>query len=227
MGQEIVTAIVSRIQAERERREWSQDAVAKVVGVSRVTYNRWENGSTLPAESRLMSACEALARAWDVPIASLYGREVAVVGKPLYPVGVSRVPIPMWGEVPASDWSRPADSTDFYEVDASLAGPNRIACRIVGDSMIPYLQQGDVVVFKLDPHPAVGSIVLARNSDNDVTVKHLAMEGGGYVLASLKDGHTVGADRWEALGYAIARIRDNAPGDYDLRVREAGLRPNS
>lgn len=220
-------AIISRIEEQREIRDWSQEAVASVIGISRVTYNRWKKGGTLPNESRLMSACEALARAWDLPMATLYGREVIGVGKPMYPVGIQRVPIPMWGEVPASDWSRPTDSTDFYEVDASLAGTNRIACKIVGDSMIPFLQQGDVVVFKLDPHPRVGSIVLARNLDNDVTVKQLVLEGEGYSLVSLKDGHKVSADRWEALGYAIARIRDNGPGDYDLRVREAGLRPTS
>jgi DNA-binding XRE family transcriptional regulator len=45
-----------RVNRQEQRRwgmKWTQDAVAKKLGVSRVTYNNWENGNAVPSRIHL------------------------------------------------------------------------------------------------------------------------------------------------------------------------------
>src|SRR5437588_13068063 len=43
----------------REEREWTQEKAAEKIGVSRVTYARWEEKGVIPHLSTLRMACEA------------------------------------------------------------------------------------------------------------------------------------------------------------------------
>ncbi len=48
-----------RLRQERKSRHWSVDEAARHIGVSRLTYMRWEQGTQTPHGSSLRMACEA------------------------------------------------------------------------------------------------------------------------------------------------------------------------
>lgn len=235
-----------KLQRARETRypKVSQEAAAKAAGIKRSTYAAYEAGISEPPEAVVRS----LAANWDIPLPWFYdgddteppkysgggfrtgeartAYEEANAGKPLFPVPHDTVQIPMWPAVPAGEWEAPSETVDFYDVDVRLYKRNRVACKIVGDSMHPYLQQGDVGVFELNEHPQVGLIVLARNGDSEATVKQLSYNDSGYVLISLRDGEEVHASKWSVLGVLVARVRDLGPGRFNQVVNQGGIRPD-
>lgn len=222
----------------------SQKDAADILGVSREAYVSYETGRVTPTAGQVRK----LAAEWEIPHRWFFdGQDTPVpmyagggfrvgegkkgyegtseVGKPLFPVAHDTVQIPMWPAVPAGDWEAPSETVDFYDVDVRLYKRNRVACKVVGDSMHPFLQQGDVGVFELNQHPQVGLIVLARNGDAEATVKQLSYNESGYVLISLKDGEQVHASKWEVLGFLVARVRDLGPGRFNQVVNQGGIRP--
>lgn len=216
-----MTALSEAIRQARKRQPGnvSQETAARIAGVSRPTYISYEKGHTEPSDS----VRRRLAIAWNAP--ELVEGGLPNVGPPLFPVARDTIQIPLWPAVPAGDWEAPAETIDFYDVDVRLHKNNRIACKIVGDSMHPYLQQGDVGVFELNQHPQVGLIVLARNGNSEATVKQLSYNDSGYMLVSLRDGEEVHASKWELIAFLVARVRDLGPGRFNQVVNQGGVRP--
>jgi transcriptional regulator with XRE-family HTH domain len=220
-----VEAALERLREAVARYKWTQSEVADAAGLQRPTVNKWLTGKSVPTRNELYGALVFIAKEYGIELQELWGESLALelsVGKPMYPVGNAKIPIPLWPAVPAGDWEQPTDATDFFEVDASLAGAGRVACPIIGNSCSPTFEQGDMAVFKLTSHPPVGTFVLARNGDNEATLKLLrSSENGDHVLVSPKDGSILDAVEWHAIGYAIARYRNQAgAGSYDLMVRD-------
>lgn len=218
----------------------SQKAAGAILGLSREAYVSYETGRVTPTDAQL----QALGNAWGIPaswfvdgrdtpvpgrgysVASIVqDRLVRDIGAPLYPVPGSTIEVPMTSAVPGGSWIAPEESTSFYEVSARLYKRGRWASPVVGDSMHPYLQQGDICIWEPNPHPKIGLIILARNSNNEVTAKQLQYTESGYTLIGLKDGEEMHASKWEALGFLIARVREGGPGRYSEIANEGGLRP--
>lgn len=226
-----VVSALEKLRRVVDSRKWTQGQIADAAGVERQTINKWYKGKSTPGRNELYGALVFLSTNLKIPLSELWDDETVLkpdVGLPMYPVGIARIEIPLWGAVPAGNWEQPLDSTDMFEVDASIAGQNRVACPIVGESCSPTFLQGDVVIFKLTPHPPVGSFVLVRNGDNEATIKQLlSLPSGEYELFSPRDGSRLTASEWHAIGYAIARYRNKAGnGSYDLTVRDPqGIRP--
>jgi SOS-response transcriptional repressor LexA len=199
----------------------TQAELGERIGIKPNIVRNWEMGRTALPKAQAMRIAEVYDIDWrwffdsedSLPkqLTNPAGSDMSNVGKPMFPVSHDTVQIPMWPAVPAGDWEAPSETIDFYDVDVRLFKRNRVACKIVGDSMHPYLQQGDIGVFELNEHPQIGLIVLARNGDAEATVKQLSYNESGYVLISLRDGEEVHASKWSVLGFLVARIRDLGP----------------
>ena len=91
--------------------------------------------------------------------------------------------VPLLGEVPGGDWRLAARGTsEHYPIHQAYAEVTDFCLRIVGDSMWPHLQEGDIVGVKAQHAADHGQIVVARLGD-EVTVKCWRFEQGHYLLA--------------------------------------------
>lgn len=64
-----------------------------------------------------------------------------------------------------------------------FAPGRHLALRVVGDSMIPLLHSGDVVLVDLDRPAHTGEVVVVRHPEHGYVVKRLARAPGGAALA--------------------------------------------
>lgn len=69
-------------------------------------------------------------------------------------------------------WDEPCD--EWIEVPLSFENGRYIGLRVAGDSMVPVLHSGDVILVKLDAVPAEDDLVVAQRSENEYVVKRVA-----------------------------------------------------
>ncbi len=100
------------------------------------------------------------------------------VSDPLIPVSYPTPKIRYAGEVPAGDWGDPLASEEFIDVqNLRFEHPRGFATRVIGTSCYPYLQPGDLAIWRLDPDPNYLVFVLAqRKGDHSCTVKELVRD---------------------------------------------------
>lgn len=93
-----------------------------------------------------------------------------------------------------------------------------------GDSMMPWIQPGDVIIARPHKTPRPGYPMLVRNQEGEMMVKIIAYEGGHFVLRSLNPAYPDIPAQVEYIGYVTGRFRSVA--GYELiESEQAGLRP--
>lgn len=91
--------------------------------------------------------------------------------------------VPLLGEVPGGNWRLAAqEASETYPIHQVYHGCTDFCLRIIGDSMWPHLQEGDVVGVKAQSTAEPGQVVVARMGD-EVTVKRLLCERGQWLLS--------------------------------------------
>ena len=92
-----------------------------------------------------------------------------------------RIPLISW--TTAGDWGevvdnfQPGDAEDWIATTAKV-GPHAFALRIRGESMMPTIPDGAIVIVDPDSEPHHRSIVIVRqNQDSEATCKRLIYEG--------------------------------------------------
>ena len=73
-------------------------------------------------------------------------------------------------------WDEPSDVWVALPPPPGLPDRRYVALRVVGDSMLPLLHSGDIVLVDLDGTPTPGGVVVARHGERG---------GGGYVVKRL------------------------------------------
>lgn len=71
----------------------------------------------------------------------------------------------------------------WVTLPADLPPSRYVALRVVGDSMIPLLHSGDVVLVDLDLAVQPGAVAVARHPEHGYVVKRVARSGGGPGIA--------------------------------------------
>jgi SOS-response transcriptional repressor LexA len=91
--------------------------------------------------------------------------------------------VPVLGLVPGGDWRLAArESTEHYPIHQAYEQITDFCVRVVGESMWPHLQPGDIVGVKAQRTADSGQLVVARFGD-EVTIKCWRYERGGWLLA--------------------------------------------
>ncbi len=123
--------------------------------------------------------------------------------------------VPLVGRAPAGE---PLLSDDNVEEEVLVPfmllrrDEDGFLVRVHGDSMLPRLEDGDVVVVRAQPEAESGAIVVARcgedESTSDVCVKQLRKENGTPTLTSLNPAYgDVDAPFVEVLGVVVGVLR--------------------
>lgn len=176
--------------------------IAKYVGVTEATVQRWESGNIKNVRyekvallSQLLHSSPAEIMGWDemdVSVSETFPNwtpgETIEDAKSIIPEGnLSRaVKIPVLGYVRAGI---PIDAVeeilDYEEITEDMANTGAYFClQIKGDSMEPKFSEGDVVVIRQQETVENGDIAVVLINGNDATIKKFYRTDAGIQLVA-------------------------------------------
>lgn len=167
----------------REEKEMTQAELGKALEISPSAIGMYEQGRRTPDIPTL----KKIASYFNVSLDYLLGNSPA---KAAQQQSAGRgVRIPVLGRVVAGI---PLDAIeeiiDYEEIPKSMAATGEFfALQVKGDSMLPTLKDGDVVIVKKQPTVDSGDIAIILVNGNEATVKEVKESPGGITLI----GHNV------------------------------------
>lgn len=168
----------NRLKQLREEKGLSQSEVAKIIGVGRTTYLKWENGENQPTRK-----LDQLSQFFGVSIDYLLGKSDVknIKSKNLHSCGVR---IPVLGRVVAGIPIEAVEEIlDYEEITPELAATGEFfALQVRGDSMLPKLEEGDVVIVKKQADVETGDIAIVLVNGDEATIKQVKKVDGGIML---------------------------------------------
>lgn len=172
-------SIGERIKEARKSAGLTQLELAKKTELSRSYIGDIEKDRYNPSVSTL----QLIATATNTPLEDLLPST-----KPVFPTGRG-VRIPVLGRVVAGIPIEAVEEIiDYEEIPKSMAATGEFfALQVKGDSMLPTLKDGDVVIVKKQPTVDSGDIAIILVNGNEATVKEVKESPAGITLI----GHNV------------------------------------
>ncbi|HEH9400699.1 TPA: helix-turn-helix domain-containing protein [Aeromonas sobria] len=198
-------SIHTRIKSQRAVSGMTQEALAKLLGVNRVSVSQWERGDTSPKGDNLINLAKALGVR---PEWLLFGEDSGIsessaagyrnVDPAVIPQG-GRVPILSY--VQAGHWREMCEqatafdgSLEYVEAGVSV-GSCAFGLWVRGNSMEPDFKEGDLLIVDTDEAPKAGDFVIAKNGSEEATFKKYRSRGEyddgspRFELVPLNDDH--------------------------------------
>ena len=195
-------SIGERIKNRREFLGMSQEDLAKKLGYkSRSSINKFEtDGRSLP-QSKIVAIAKALlvTPSYIMGWVNEAGEEIIKKDEKRI-VGVK---IPVLGEVAAGiPIEAIEDIIDYEEISEDMARRGEFfGLRINGDSMLPRICKGDVVIVKQQSDAETGDTVIVRINGDSATCKRLRKYADGAIeLISTNPSH-------EPMFYSVDQIK--------------------
>lgn len=150
----------------------SQKAVSKAIGVPQTTYSHWEQDGNLPPTKYL----PILSNFFKVPM-NAFTEETL-------PVAPARTRIPVLGTVAAGiPITAEENIIDWEEISSNVAMEGDFfALQITGDSMLPYIAPGDIVIVKQTPVVRSGAVAIVLVNGDEGTCKKVFFRDNGIEL---------------------------------------------
>lgn len=156
----------------RKEKGLTQAELANLMNVKQPSISQWELGEIEPSSGVIQRLAESL----DVDPGELM-QSHRVREEPAR-FGSDFVRLPVICKIAAGNPALACECDHGYMDVPARDARNAALVKIKGDSMTPYLLNGDVVLVKLDPTPEPGRVVVARkNLDGELTVKRLKKVG--------------------------------------------------
>lgn len=175
------TNVGQRIFEARKRRKISRKEIADFLQVHETTIKRYEDGNTkkLPTD-RL----EKIAKYLNTSIEYLMGWE-----EEQKPQGIK---IAVLGTVPAGiPIAAVEDILDYEEIPKSWENQGEFfGLKIKGDSMLPILTDGDIVIVRKQSTADNGDTVIAMVNGDDATCKRYERSNNGIMLIPNNSSYT-------------------------------------
>ncbi len=171
-------SIGKRLKDLRTARKMSQDEVAKRLNVGRTTYVKYENGSINPSKK-----IQALAQLFNVSTDYLLGRDESAPEED----SAYKKRIPILGTVVAGNPQYAYQDIEGWEEIDTRYAPYKtgdfFALTVKGSSMSPRMEEGDVIIVRVQDYIRAGEIAVVVIGD-EATVKEVreAPDGDGICL---------------------------------------------
>ena len=158
-------------------REISQSKMAQELNIPKTTISGWVNAKRTPKMDKIDQLCIYL-RCTRTDLMEPPGSNLSRI--------VSSVKIPVLGRVAAGI---PIDAIreviDYEEITEAMSMTGEyFGLRIKGDSMLPRIAEGDVVIVRCQPDAESGQVVIAQVNGNTATCKKLVKHKNGISLVS-------------------------------------------
>ena len=178
-------ALGKRIKTIRKINGLTLLELGKAVGISESTAQRYEDGKI---KSVSIDMVRKFSQALNTPLQALMGwdKDTNIES----PTKTCRgVRIPVLGRVVAGIPIEAIEEIlDYEEITPEMAATGDFfALQVRGDSMLPTLKDGDVVIVKKQPTVDSGDIAIVLVNGNDATVKEIKESAVGITLI----GHNV------------------------------------
>ena len=163
-----------RITKLRKERDLQQKEVAAAIGMNRIVLNRIELGK------RPLRDDEAVALADFFHVTTDY----LLKGVTAQPRDKKGVRLPVLGRVVAGIPIEAVEEIlDYEEITPELAATGEFfALQVKGDSMLPKLEEGDVVIVKKQEDVETGDIAIVLVNGDEATIKQVKKVNGGIML---------------------------------------------
>lgn len=176
-------AIADNIKRLRLKRDWTQEHLADLVGVTRSTVTQWETGWSQPR----MGAVEKLAAAFGVSVADMVddGQRELPRGA-ILPRKSKAAYAPLLGRVHAGDPQDPeVVDGPMVELPESVAEahPRAYFLEVEGDCMDKVYPEGCLILVDPDREPSNGSIAAVSIDGADYVMRRLLRTSNTMVLA--------------------------------------------
>ena len=159
-----------------QEQDISNVKLGKVLGVSDTAVMKWKRGEAVPAADKAMKMAEF----FGVTFEELFGKHITterMISLPLVGV-ISAGPFEILNE---DQWEEKRSVQCRLLADR----PKRecVTMEVVGDSMAPYLLEGDILVVHRQPYAVNGNIIVVYDPNlNGYTVKKYQQNGDSVVL---------------------------------------------
>lgn len=149
--------------------------------LAKSTVSRWETGETEP----MLSSVDYISHFFGVSPLWLIGASDDRYAKRSIPAS-GPVRVPVYGNVAAGiPIEAITNIEDWEEIPASLASQGEyVALKIHGDSMLPRMQDGDVVIVRIQPSVESGDTAIVFINGQDATCKKVKLMPDGILLMS-------------------------------------------
>lgn len=164
--------ISKRIQEMLDKNDMTQSDLAKILSVSESTVGKWILMKSIPR----MGIIQKLSDYFNVPKSYFLEESSTYHAK--------GVRIPVLGRVAAGiPIEAIEDVEDWEEIPESMAKKGEyFALRIKGDSMLPEIKEGDVVIVRKQPYVDSGEIAIVLVNGTDATCKKIQKQESGITL---------------------------------------------
>ena len=132
--------------------------------------------------------------------------------------------IKIYGAVSAGTGNTMTIDAEEMDVPIQFARDDYGALIIDGDSMIPFLQPSDVVIFKDWSMPKPGHVVAAQLEDGSWVAKLMVYENASYKLRSLNPMYKDYDRSFTITGFLVGIVRD-VGDERVIRLNPYGIRP--
>lgn len=162
----------------REEKNMTQAELGKALEISPSAIGMYEQGRRTPDIPTL----KKIASYFNVSLDYLLGNAPAKVAQPK-PAGRG-VRIPVLGRVVAGIPIEAVEEIlDYEEITPELAATGEFfALQVKGDSMLPKLEEGDVVIVKKQEDVETGDIAIVLVNGDEATIKQVKKVNGGIML---------------------------------------------
>ena len=153
----------------RKRNMLTQSEVANMLNITPQAYANYERGDRTPD----IMTCKKLAAIFGVSL------EVLLGDKPLSESKAFKIPI--LGVIPAgTPIEAVEDILDYEDISEDMARRgNYFALKVRGDSMLPTVKDGDVVIVRQQEDAESGQICVVMINGYDATLKEIKKEPNG------------------------------------------------
>lgn len=175
--------IGDRIRNIRERKHLTQEDLADLTNIHRVTIAKYESGKIEPSSNSLKKLAYALEVSVDEIVNdNAYLKSMASVSIKIPVLGTIPAGIPLeaiediidWEEIPA-DWTR--------------GGKEYFALKVHGDSMYPRYEEGDIIILRRTNEFLHGKDCVVMVNSDEATFKRIKVVGDGIMLQPINPGY--------------------------------------
>lgn len=160
---------ITNLKNLRKRKFMTQAEVAKFLNITPQAYAHYEQGYTSPD----IIMCKKIAALFGVSVDVLLGDK---------PLNESKgIKIPVLGVIPAgTPIEAIEDILDYEDISEDMARRgNYFALKVRGDSMLPTVKDGDVVIVRQQEDAESGQICVVMINGYDATLKEIKKEPNG------------------------------------------------
>ena len=184
----------------RTKNNLTQDQVAEAIGISRVAYTRYENGSRIPKTD----IAARLSEYFGISLKELLSGVKEESEKNIEVKEKEYVRIPVMGSIPAGiPFEAIQNIEDYEDLPVSMINPGAqyFGLRVKGDSMEPEYLDGDTIILQRAEECVSGDDCAVMINGDDATFKRVRLQENGLTLQPLNH-------KYEPRFFTAKEVRD-------------------